>query len=145
MFERKYNRGTENSLYPLGVVWVHPRYEELEPITLLLVNNLHCFRGGTNGNLLVQRGRSTRMPMLEKRNHSRLPESMVCIRMSNPSDLGSKALDVILLPVQNVLGHKHRERAVPHAHLLDALVEPILNLLPDEVRRGLRHVSARVE
>lgn len=61
--------------------------------------------------------------------------------MSHPSNLRSKALNVVLLPVQHILGDKQREGAVLYTHLLDMRVEPLLDLLPDEVRRGLQAVS----
>ena len=58
--------------------------------------------------------------------------------MGHPGDLGSEALNVILLALQHILGNEQGERAVLDTHLLDLLVEPVLNLLPDEVRSGLR-------
>lgn len=59
------------------------------------------------------------------------------IRVCNPSNLSSKALDVVLLSLQNVLGNEKRERTIPDAHLLDLVVEPVLDGLPHEVGRGL--------
>lgn len=58
--------------------------------------------------------------------------------MGDPGDLSSEALNVVLLTLQHILGNEQGERAVLDAHLLDLLVEPVLNFLPDEVRSGLR-------
>lgn len=58
--------------------------------------------------------------------------------MSHPSDLRSKALNMVLLLIQDLLGDEQRECAVLHAHLLNMRVEPLLDLLPDEVRGGLK-------
>lgn len=57
----------------------------------------------------------------------------VDIRVGDPSDLGSKALNVVLLALQHILRHEQGERAVLDTHLLDTCVEPLLDLLPDEV------------
>lgn len=57
--------------------------------------------------------------------------------MCNPSDLSSETLDMILLSLQNVFGNEKRERTIPDAHLLDLVVEPVLDGLPNEVGRGL--------
>lgn len=57
--------------------------------------------------------------------------------MSHPSNLRSETLNMVLLPVQHILGDKQRERAVLHAQLLDMCVEPLLDLFPDEIRSRL--------
>jgi hypothetical protein len=57
--------------------------------------------------------------------------------MGNPGDFSSETLNVILLTLQNILRHEQRERAVLDAHALDLLVEPVLDLFPNEVRSGL--------
>jgi len=62
--------------------------------------------------------------------------------MGNPGDLSSKTLDVILLTLQDILRHEQGERAVLDANALDLLVEPVLNLLPNEVGSGLESISA---
>jgi hypothetical protein len=61
--------------------------------------------------------------------------------VSDPGDFGSEALNVILLSLQDILGHEQRERTVLDANLLDTNVEPLLNLLPDRVRSGLVVIS----
>ena len=53
--------------------------------------------------------------------------------MSHPGDLGSEAFNVVLLALQHILGNEQGERTVLDSHLLDLLVEPVLDLLPDEV------------
>lgn len=65
--------------------------------------------------------------------------------MSHPSDLRGKALNMILLPIQHIFGNKKRERTVLYAHLLNMRVEPLLDLLPDEVggRLGASVVDMR--
>jgi hypothetical protein len=57
--------------------------------------------------------------------------------MGNPGDFSSETLNVILLTLQNILRHEQRKRAVLDANALDLLVEPVLNLFPNEVRSGL--------
>jgi hypothetical protein len=57
--------------------------------------------------------------------------------MGNPGDFSSETLNVILLTLQNILRHEQRERAVLDANALDLLVEPVLDLFPNEVRSGL--------
>lgn len=57
--------------------------------------------------------------------------------MCYPSDFSSKPLNVILLPLENVLRYKQRKRAVPDTHFLDLVIEPILYGFPHEVRGGL--------
>jgi hypothetical protein len=57
--------------------------------------------------------------------------------MGNPGDFSSETLNVILLTLQNILRHEQGERAVLDANALDLLVEPVLDLLPNEVRSGL--------
>jgi hypothetical protein len=61
--------------------------------------------------------------------------------MGDPGNFGSEALDVVLLPLQSILGNKQRKRAILDAHFLDLVIEPLLNHLPHEVRRGLENVS----
>jgi hypothetical protein len=53
--------------------------------------------------------------------------------MSHPSDLSRKAFNVILLSLKNILGNKKRERTVLDADLLDAQIEPLLDLFPDSI------------
>ncbi len=66
--------------------------------------------------------------------HELLNRAMVVsLRMCHPSHLGCETFDVVLFPFENILGHKHGKRAIPHANAFDILVEPFLDLLPDEV------------
>ena len=94
-------------------------------------------------------------------------------RLGDPGNLGREALDVVLFPLEDGLGHKHGEVGVVDAESLDVTVEPgcerrsergqealergrlqvsseqegregrTLNLLPDAVRPGLEDVAAR--
>lgn len=45
-------------------------------------------------------------------------------RSSNPSDLGSESLDVVLLLLESRVGDEHGEVGVLDSELLDLLVEP---------------------
>lgn len=57
--------------------------------------------------------------------------------MSDPGDLSSKTLNVVLLLLQHILGNEQRKRAVLHSDHFNLGIEPLLDLLPDEVGRGL--------
>jgi hypothetical protein len=46
-------------------------------------------------------------------------------RSRNPSDLRGETFDVILLPLEHLRGHKHREVCILNAHLPDLRVEPL--------------------
>jgi hypothetical protein len=46
------------------------------------------------------------------------------LRLGDPSDLSGKALDVVLLLLQVLGGHKHGEVGVLHSEFLDLEVEP---------------------
>lgn len=63
--------------------------------------------------------------------------------MGNPSYLGSKAFDVCLFLLKDILRDEHRKGAILDSYALDLLVEPLLDFLPDEVRGGLVDVSLR--
>jgi hypothetical protein len=64
--------------------------------------------------------------------------------MGHPSDFSSEAFNMVLLSLQNIFRDKQGERAVLDSHLLDALVEPLLNFLPDGVGSGLVLISTRI-
>lgn len=63
--------------------------------------------------------------------------------MGNPSYLCSKAFDVCLFLLKDILRNEHRKGAIPDSYTLDILVKPLLDFLPDEVRGGLVDVSLR--
>lgn len=55
-------------------------------------------------------------------------------RSCDPSDLRGETLDVILLPLEDFLRHKHREICIFNAHLFDLRVEPLFIVAPDKSR-----------
>lgn len=59
--------------------------------------------------------------------------------MSHPSNFGGKALNVVLFALKDVLRNEKREGTVLNSYLLDARIEPTLDLLPDGERGGLSH------
>mmetsp|Transcript_3892 Transcript_3892/g.9166 ORF Transcript_3892/g.9166 Transcript_3892/m.9166 type:complete len:306 (+) Transcript_3892:1190-2107(+) len=88
-------------------------------------------------------------PLGERRVHDGLgrgtdSDRLVQLRLAglgHPRDLGAEALDVILLGLEGLLGHKHREVAALHAELLDLCVEETLDDLPDRIRPRLEDVA----
>ena len=61
----------------------------------------------------------------------------------DPGNLGSKALDVVLLLLEHAGAHEHREVGVLHANLLDLGVEKLLDLFPHVVGGRAQDVAAR--
>jgi len=59
----------------------------------------------------------------------------------NPGDLGRESVDVILLPLKNLLGNKHGEVSVLNPVCLDFVIEPPLDGFPDAVGPWFQDVA----
>lgn len=64
-------------------------------------------------------------------------------RLGHPCHFRGKACDVVLLGLQGVLAHEEGEIRVLDTELLDLVVEPALDLLPDRIRPGAQNVATR--
>lgn len=59
------------------------------------------------------------------------------LRLGDPGNFGSEALNMVLLTLQHLCGDEHWEVAVLHTDRFDVIVEPALDLFPDGIRPWL--------
>lgn len=98
---------------------------------------------GSSRSLSPLKDRERRAGELAKFSRDAQGDGLSDSRLSDPCDLGSETLNVVLLLLESAGGDKHGEVGVLDTELLNLDVEPGLDLLPDRVRLGSEDVATR--